>query len=68
VKSTPTRGVKQFLKPDTYKQWERARQRRAPQTTDNRGQMTERLREARARLLFSVVCPLFSEGSPSVSP
>ena len=22
VKSTPTRGVKQFLKPDTYKQWE----------------------------------------------
>ncbi len=22
VKSTPTRGVKQFLKPDAYKQWE----------------------------------------------
>ncbi len=22
MKSTPTRGVKQFLKPDAYKQWE----------------------------------------------
>ena len=24
MKSTPTRGVKQHLKPDTYKQWEPA--------------------------------------------
>nr|ADI18617.1 hypothetical protein [uncultured Rhodospirillales bacterium HF4000_24M03] len=29
VKSTPMRGVKQILKPDAYKQWERALQRRA---------------------------------------
>ena len=29
MKSTPTRGVKQFLKPDTYKQSEAAHRRRA---------------------------------------
>ena len=27
MKSTPTRGVKQFLKPDAYKQWEPALER-----------------------------------------
>ena len=27
VKSTPTRGVKQFMKPDAYKQWEPAHPR-----------------------------------------
>jgi hypothetical protein len=34
VKSTPTRGVKEFLKPDAYKQSEF-------QMTENRNQITE---------------------------
>ncbi len=29
MKSTPTRGVKETLKPNAYNQWERARRRRA---------------------------------------
>ena len=36
VKSTPTRGVKEFLKPDAYKQSEL-------QMTENRNQITELL-------------------------
>ena len=35
VKSTPMRGVKETLKPDAYKQWERAH------LSDDRFQMTD---------------------------
>ena len=47
MKSTPMRGVKETLKPDAYKQWERAH------LSDDRFQMTDdrtKLRRVAPRL------------------
>ena len=79
VKSTPTRGVKQFLKPNAYKQWERARRRRAAQVPGARNEdlgKTNRSVRAAELAVWVWVCsswlPVpgswFLKGSPSVSP
>ena len=54
MKSTPTRGVKQFLKPDAYKQSEPVHRNRQQMTDD--GRQTEVARK-RAPVGF---CRLFS--------
>ena len=54
MKSTPTRGVKQFLKPDTYKQSEPAHPSRR---AEDREQRTDR---SIGDFPFSVVRPLYS--------
>ena len=63
VKSTPMRGVKENLKPNAYKQWERVRPRRTLQMSGIRDQGSELCTASKpALILIPDPCLLTSEG------